>query len=82
MKFLQIIFPAFCLIISVFRHIFLHFYLKNGKNSHFILSIPHSACYNEQIPCALPRAILTHPAFWLVLLFDTVMLIVLSFTHV
>ena len=29
-----------------------------------------------------PGAILTHPALWLVLLFDTVMLIVLSFTHV
>jgi len=36
----------------------------------------------NKIPCALPRAILTHPALWLVLLFDTVMLIVLSFTHV
>lgn len=29
-----------------------------------------------------PGAILAHPALWLVLLFDTVMLIVLSFTHV
>ena len=28
-----------------------------------------------------PGTILAHPALWLVLLFDTVMLIVLSFTH-
>lgn len=39
--------------------------------------LPQSVSFPNQ-----PRAILTHPALWLVLLFDTVMLIVLNFTHV
>lgn len=39
--------------------------------------LPQSVSFSNQ-----PRAILAHPALWLVLLFDTVMLIVLSFTHV
>lgn len=39
--------------------------------------LPQSVSFPNQ-----PRAILSHPALWLVLLFDTVMLIVLSFTHV
>lgn len=39
--------------------------------------LPQSVSFSNQ-----PRAILAHPALWLVLLFDTVMLIVLNFTHV
>lgn len=39
--------------------------------------LPQSVSFPNQ-----PRAILAHPALWLVLLFDTVMLIVLNFTHV
>ena len=39
--------------------------------------LPQSVSFSNQ-----PRAILAHPALWLVLLFDTVMLIMLSFTHV
>lgn len=39
--------------------------------------LPQSVSFSNQ-----PRAILAHPALWLVLLFDTVMLIVLRFTHV
>lgn len=39
--------------------------------------LPQSVSFSNQ-----PRAILAPPALWLVLLFDTVMLIVLNFTHV
>lgn len=39
--------------------------------------LPQSVSFSNQ-----PRAILAHPALWLVLLFDTVMLVVLNFTHV
>lgn len=39
--------------------------------------LPQSVSFPSQ-----PRAILPHPALWLVLLFDTVMLIALSFTRV
>ena len=39
--------------------------------------LPQSVSFSNQ-----PSAILAHPALWLVLLFDTVMLIVLNFTHV
>lgn len=81
MKFLQIIFQncLYYLFSVTFSCIFI---LKMVKILILFFQSLTAHVTMNKIPCALPRAILTHPAFWLVLLFDTVMLIVLSFTHV